>query len=139
MTPHFTIAELTASETALRRGLRNDPTLSDLRRLRALCEHILEPLRAEVGPLIVTSGYRSADLNRLVGGVPESAHRYGCAADVVPVRCSVEEAWRAVVRLGLPFDQAIWERRGERSEWLHVGIERPGEPTPRKQHFTIWR
>ena len=137
MTPHFSLAELTRSETALRRGIDNNPTLPDLRRLRLLAGTILEPLRAEVGALLVTSGFRSPPVNSLVGGVADSAHRYGCAADVVPVRVSVEEAWRAAKRLGLAFDQAIWERRG-RSEWLHIAIERPGT-SARGQHFTIWR
>jgi len=71
------------------------------------------------------------------GGVTDSAHRYGCAADLVPVRVSVEAAWRAAKRLELPYDQCIWERRGK-SEWLHIAIERPGT-TCRGQHFRIWR
>lgn len=137
MTEHFTISELTASETALRRGIDNAPKLGDLVRLRRLCDTLLEPLRDDVGPLIVTSGYRSVDLNTVVGGVADSAHRYGCAADLVPTTATVEAAWLAAKRLGLPYDQCIWERRGQ-SEWLHIAIERPGT-TCRGQHFRIWR
>lgn len=137
MTPHFTLAELIRSDTAMKRGIDNTPRLADLRRMLVLCKVLLEPLREEVGPLIVTSGYRSAELNAVIGGVTGSAHRFGCAADVVPARCSVEEAWLAAKRLELPYDQAIWERKGA-SEWLHIAIERPGD-SPRSMHFKIWR
>lgn len=133
----FSLTELTRSETALRRGIDNTPKADDLRRLLRLRGVLLDPLREDVGPLIVTSGFRSVELNTLVGGVADSAHRYGCAADLVPVQVSVEAAWLAAKRLGLPYDQCIWERRGK-SEWLHIAIERPGE-NPRSMHFKDWR
>ena len=72
-----------------------------------------------------------------MGGAPESAHRFGCAADLVPANFSVGSAWAAAQRLGLPYDQCIWERRGE-TEWLHIALPRPGE-TARGQAFRIWR
>lgn len=137
MTEHFSLEELTASDVARRRGIANEPKADDIRRLQQLCLQLLEPLREVTGPLRVTSGYRSAALNAAVGGAKDSAHRYGCAADLVPVRGSVETAWRAAQRLGLPYDQCIWERRGK-SEWLHIAIERPGT-VARRQAFTIWR
>src|SRR5690606_942871 len=122
----------------MKRGIDNTPRLADLRRMLVLCKVLLEPLREEVGPLIVTSGYRIAALNAVLPHAsPSSAHRFGCAADVLPARSSVEEAWLAAKRLALPYDQAIWERLGA-SEWLHIAIERPGE-NPRAMHFKHWR
>ena len=137
MTEHFSLEELTASDIARRRGIANEPKADDVRRLRQLCLLLLEPLREVTGPLRVTSGYRSAALNVAVGGTRDSAHRYGCAADVVPANFSVGSAWAAAQRLGLPYDQCIWERRGE-TEWLHIALPRPGE-TARGQAFRIWR
>ena len=71
------------SATALQRGYDNSPTKSVARQLRLLCEEVLQPLRDHWGaPIIVGSGYRCPRLNRAVGGVRNSDHLYGCAADI---------------------------------------------------------
>ena len=91
--------------------------------------NILDPLRAAWGGgIIVTSGYRSAALNKAVGGSPSSAHRYGLAADIVPAdkRICVFKAF--VVKWlkdnAINFDQYIDEQGGG-SEWVHIGIKSP--------------
>lgn len=79
----FELDELLRSETALNHGIENLPSWSDIENLHELVMDVLDPIRAQWGqPLVVTSGYRSAELNAKVGGVPASAHMIGCAADV---------------------------------------------------------
>lgn len=133
---HFTLEELTRSDTAMRLGMDNTPAPEHVRNLELLISELLEPLRAawEVRcrtegwgtPAIrISSGYRSPELNRAVGGVPTSAHCTGCAADTVPANGRLRE-YKAFCReflSGRPFDQLISE--GERPDgtprWIHVG------------------
>lgn len=80
---YFELDELLRSETALNCGIENLPSWSDIENLHELAMDVLDPIRAQWGqPLVVTSGYRSTELNAKVGGVPNSAHIIGCAADV---------------------------------------------------------
>lgn len=124
LSPHFTLAEVTAT----RHG-ENIPNEEEIERLRIVVLHA-EVIRAEFSPihgLTVTSGFRSEEVNRKIGGAPNSAHLYGCALDLVPNNpaVTIEEIWRWLPTSGLLYDQAIWEI-GERSQWLHYGLPRPG-------------
>lgn len=120
LSPHFALAEFTRSERADLLEIPNLPTPEEIENLRALCEAILEPARVALGRIYVSSGFRSEALNRAVGGAPESQHRRGEAADVVPLDAEVGDLFRLVVR-SLPFDQAIWEHGGR---WVHVSYSR---------------
>lgn len=83
LTHHFTLAELTASNTAHRLGLDNTPAQELLPRL-VLTAEMLERIRSTLGvPITVTSGYRAPEVNRAVGGVTSSDHAQGHAADIV--------------------------------------------------------
>lgn len=102
LSPHFSAEELGATDTG--------PQIHAS--LRALCLHVLEPVRALLGvPLRVTSGYRTRAHNEAIGGAPTSQHCLGLAADVVPVGMSAETAMMRIasaVRDGkLTLDQAI--------------------------------
>lgn len=80
---NFTLAELTASQTARALHIDNTPSEKVCWNLQRLCEDVLQPLRQAWGaPIVVTSGYRSRILNRKVGGASNSDHLYGCAADI---------------------------------------------------------
>lgn len=131
---YFTIKELCASATATRLGIKNEPSKAALVNLESLVLNILDPLRAAWGGgIIVTSGYRSAALNKAIKGSPTSAHRYGYAADIVPSdgRISVFKAF--VVKWlkdnAVNFDQYIDElsvdKDGKVKEWVHLGIKSP--------------
>ena len=86
---YFTISELTASATALREGIDNRPTESAYHILHVLVEQLLDPIREAWGePIVVSSGYRCKELNALVGGVKNSHHMLGCAADITAPLCS---------------------------------------------------
>lgn len=83
LTTHFSLAELTASNTALRLGLDNAPAPELLPRL-VLTAEMLERIRSTLcAPVTVTSGYRAPAVNRAVGGVTSSDHAQGHAADIV--------------------------------------------------------
>jgi hypothetical protein len=116
---HFRLRELIASPTADEHGIEirvvgNSPVY---RRLVALVDCVLEPLRRELGrPVYVTSGYRPPKLNELVGGAPDSQHTSGEAADIGVDRLSPYEVAEAIQRLDLPVDQCIYEF----GRWVHV-------------------
>ena len=81
---HFTIQELSASATAERLAIDNTPPHAARTMLTILVEQLLDPIRRRYGaPIIVTSGYRCPALNTAVGGVTNSHHIIGCAADIV--------------------------------------------------------
>ena len=80
---YFTISELTASATALREGIDNRPSKCAYHLLHVLVEQLLDPIREAWGePIVVSSGYRCKELNTLIGGVKNSHHMLGCAADI---------------------------------------------------------
>ena len=81
---YFTISELTASATALREGIDNRPSKCAYHLLHVLVEQLLDPIREAWGePIVVSSGYRCKELNTLIGGVKNSHHILGCAADII--------------------------------------------------------
>lgn len=82
LSAHFSLREFVMSAAAVRHNLPNLPDSDTERRLKALCDNVLEPLRRRFGRILITSGYRSPKVNALVGGVPTSQHVRGEAADL---------------------------------------------------------
>ncbi|WP_333992690.1 D-Ala-D-Ala carboxypeptidase family metallohydrolase [Burkholderia orbicola] len=133
LTPHFTLEELTRSDTARARQIDNTPTPVAAANLRRLAQ-TLERARALLGgrPMQITSGYRSPTLNRAVGGVPTSAHAQGLAADFVCAGFGAPiDVARRLAATELPFDQII----NEFSRWVHIGLAADGV-VPRRQLLT---
>lgn len=116
---YFTIEELCRSDTAQRLGLPNRPTAKATENLTALVDHVLDPLREEWGrPIIVNSGYRCKALNKAVGGVANSQHLLGEAADITAGSRQFNRLlFQLIQDLGLPFDQLIDESG---MSWIHV-------------------
>ena len=114
---YFTFDELTYSRTAVENGLLNRPGATERDNLAQLVERLLDPLRERLGePIAILSGYRSPEVNTLVGGVTDSQHTLGEAADCYCL--AGPERLLAVLRAsGLPFDQAIVYRR---RNFLHL-------------------
>lgn len=109
LSPHFTLAEMTRSTTAIRKGIPNVPSTDQVRALKLLCEKVLEPVRAHFGaPVFVTSGYRSPRLNVAIGGSASSQHCAGEAADFTVQGESNFEVclW---MQANLDYDQLILE------------------------------
>lgn len=121
LSPHFTLREMTFSQTAMRLGIPNVPGPVMVNRLRSLCKNILEPVRKEFGPFSPTSGYRGSDLNEILGGSKNSQHMMGEAADFKPFgACTLMVAeW---IERELDFDQLILEYFDPKlpdSGWVH--------------------
>ena len=121
--PHFTIEELTRSQTATRNGINNMPDdLSDLMRIAWFLESLRTKIRMEYpnAVIIVSSGYRSPELNLIIGGSKTSAHMKGLAADIsCPDLTPLELAqFIAGTMADESFDQVIHEF----SRWVHVGL-----------------
>ena len=118
----FSWEEMTYSRRAVEKGLDNRPGAEARKALEHLVLHLLDPLRRLYGkPIAVTSGYRCEEVNRLVGGVPDSQHVKGEAAD-----CYVPDAGELLAvlrRSGLVFDQAIHYRK---RNFLHLSLKRSG-------------
>ena len=86
LSENFSLREMTRSCTAQRKGIDNTPPPQAVEKMELLCQRILQPIRDRwCKPIIVGSGYRCAELNRAVGGVKNSDHLYGCAADIKTV------------------------------------------------------
>lgn len=116
LSEHFSLAEFTTSQTAARLGIPNRPTQQHINNMVELCENVLDPARSKLGQLIVSSGYRSADLNKAIGGSRTSQHCFGEAADIITPRMNLLEAAQWIATSGLPFDQLIYEF----DSWIHV-------------------
>jgi zinc D-Ala-D-Ala carboxypeptidase len=135
LSEHFTLEELTASDTALRKGIKNIPDEATTKNLTHLANE-LEKVRAILGkPMIITSGFRCLELNRHIGSNDTSQHVLGLAADFVCPDfgsphsiCSKLEEEKA--KLG--FQQMIWEFK----QWVHYGVA-PIGATPNLQVATI--
>jgi hypothetical protein len=138
LSPNFSRAEFEHSETAVAHGIVNVMGSIALANARSLCANILEPLRRKVGrPLILTSGFRSLPVNRLVGSADTSQHVLGQAADINDGRSRYELA-QDIAQSDLDFDQLILEayHLGDPlSGWVHVS-RRPNGPQ-RRQILTI--
>ena len=133
LSPNFSLAQLIHSDTANQHGLSNQPLPAHLPNLKRLAAR-LESVQRRLGhPLIITSAYRSPEVNRLVGGVPRSRHALGLAADIAcPTFGAPIEVARALAASRIAFDQVILEY----GRWVHFGLAPAGE-TPRRQLLTI--
>ncbi len=122
LSDHFTLEEMTRTGT----GLPNVPSEAEVEALKGLCSSVLEPIRAEWGPIRIGSGYRSPDVNARAGGVPGSQHCLGEAADIVPIEAGLDMVFDWIVKAGaIRFGQCIREEKGG-SRWIHVSLPRAG-------------
>jgi len=146
---NFTIGELIQSSTANRLGIDNNPT-STVRVHLTETITLLESIRAEweeycaehslgTPAIRVSSGYRSHELKKAVGGVKNSAHVEGYAADLQPVNGKQDEFEKFFAtefsHMGYAFDQIIIEK-SKTSRWVHVGYKR-ADGKQRRQCFTL--
>lgn len=130
---YFTLGELTRSDTAGRLGIKNTCTREEAANLMELVAKVLDPLREAYGkPITVNSGYRSARLNRAVGGKPTSQHVRGEAADITAGSREENKKLIEIIRGNLEYDQLIDEKDGS---WVHVSYKRVGKN--RKQFLKL--
>ena len=135
VTMHFTIEEMYASDKAKALGIDNKPSVQKMINLVYLCAFVLEPLRVAMGePIRVSSGFRCEKLNKAVGGVYNSQHLKGQAADL-DIGGDIEKGrrWFNYIKDHLPFDQLIWEHNAAGVYWIHVSFVYPDFGKNRKQ------
>ena len=84
LSKHFKLAEFTKSQIAARNGLKNLPGAGEVKNLENVCYEILEPVRAKFDekPVLITSGFRSLEVNRILGSSDSSQHCKGQAVDL---------------------------------------------------------
>ena len=135
VTMHFTVEELYASDTAKRLGINNKPTIQKMINLVYLAAFVLEPLRVAMGrPINISSGYRCEQLNKAVGGVYNSQHLKGQAADInIEGDIAFGRKVFDYIKNHLTFDQLIWEHDKKGTYWVHVSYVFPDFGKNRKQ------
>lgn len=134
LTPHFTLEELTASETADRNGWDNNPNDVELANLTRLAD-FLEQVKVVLGgkAIMVNSAFRSKMVNDAVGSKDSSQHRVGCAADIRVPSMTPDEVVKAIIASGIAYDQVIREF----DRWTHISIPNSSSGVPRKQALII--
>lgn len=130
LSKNLTLAEVIRSETAKRRGVSNIPTDAHIANFKLLAEKVFQPIRDHFGvPIHISSGYRSAALNKAIGGAASSQHCTGEAIDIDMDGTSVTNAQIFnYIKDNLEFDQLIWEFGTDTNpDWVHVSYESTGK------------
>ena len=141
LSKYVSLSEVTKSDTASRRGISNEPTPEHLENLKTICTEVFDKVREHFGvPIYISSGYRSAALNKAIGGSSTSDHNLGRALDL-------DQDFRSngitnmdvfkFIKDNLEFDQLIYEFGNSKNpDWVHVGY-RNGEN--RKQILVAYK
>jgi hypothetical protein len=132
LSEHLSLAEVTRSETAKRRGISNMPIEAHIANFKLLAEKVFEPIRNHFGkPIHISSGYRSAALNKAIGGAASSQHCSGEAIDIDMDGHAGGVTNKMVfdyIKDNLEFDQLIWEFGTDANpDWVHVSYESTGK------------
>jgi len=142
LSKNFSLPEMLRSQLAERQGITEQfsPPPKVVAALKALCEKVLQPLRDSLGkPVTVSSGYRCARLNALVGGSPTSDHVKGQAADLNFYDNGREDNLKLaaeVMKLNLPFKQMILEGGTvDNPRWIHLSYDAGGKKNRRELLF----
>ena len=131
MTPHFTLAELTATSHRQFDNTPNEAETANLQRLAEFLEQVKTALDGK--PIMINSGFRSKQVNDSVGSRDSSQHRIGAACDFRVPGMTPDAVVRAVMAAGLPFDQIIREF----DAWTHISVTNTPDGTPRRQALII--
>ena len=129
LSANFSLAEMTKSQTATRKGIRNEPSTEHVENLIHLAEAVLQPVRDHFGKaVVISSGYRSPELCEAIGSSSKSQHARGEAADFeIPGVDNMQLAtW---INKNCNFDQLIlefYEPGDPNSGWVHCSAVREG-------------
>lgn len=137
-TKNFSYDELIASATAKRLGLSNIPNEEEKERLRQLAEDILQPIRdAWRAPIVVTSGFRSEQVNKAVGGVKTSQHRLGEAADIkVGGKERNKKLFNFIYKMISKGDIKVGQLIDEYNyQWIHISLPRKNKENNQILHI----
>jgi hypothetical protein len=119
LSTHVTLKEFQVSGIATLRNLNNQMNESQIASAKLLCENVFEPLRIYLNtPIQISSGFRSLQVNRLIGGAKTSQHTKGEAMDI-----KIDAKGFNFIKDKLDFDQLIWEfGNNENPQWVHVSF-----------------
>ena len=121
MNLNFKISELIHSETSIKNNINNMPDINSLDNMLELICYCLQPLREKIKkPMIITSGYRNSEVNKLVGGVANSQHTKGQAVDFVISGMTVEQIINFIKANNIEFDECI----NEYNKWCHISYNK---------------
>ena len=129
LSKNFTLSELTKSQTAVRKNIKNEPSTAHVENLIHLAETVLQPIRDHFGkPVVISSGYRSPELCEAIGSSSKSQHARGDAADfeIMGVDNMQLAMW---INKNTDFDQLIlefYEPGDPNSGWVHCSAVREG-------------
>jgi len=134
LSPHFTLEELTHSEVAARNGWDNSPKQEEIANLQRLA-YLLEKVKEAVGGklVIISSGFRSKQVNDAVGSKDSSQHRLGCAADIRVPGMTPRQVVEACITASVLFDQIILEF----DAWTHISVSTDPTLAPRHSRLII--
>lgn len=131
LSKNLSVAEVTKSATAIKHDISNEPTIEHLENLKALAQNVFQPLREHFGkPIGITSGYRSEELNKRIGGSSTSQH---CKGEAIDIDADVFGGLTNAQIFGyledhVVFDQLIWEfGTNTEPDWVHVSYKRDGK------------
>ena len=116
---NFKFSELIHSDTAIKKNINNMPDINSLDCMLDLIYFCLQPIREDFNlPLIITSGYRCAEVNKIVGGASNSQHLKGQAADFIIKNKTPAEIINQILKTNIEFDQLI----NEYNRWVHISF-----------------
>jgi len=140
LSKNFSLKELTASQTAVRKGIDNNPNEDQIDALQKLCENVLQPIRDHYAtPVTVSSGFRSIALCEAIGSSSTSQHAKGQAADFEIFGVSNQELAHYIDK-NLDYDQLIleyWNPEEKNSGWIHCSFK--NKEDNRKQFLRAYR
>jgi len=122
LSKNFSLAEITRSNTAKRIGIKNEPNKEHLNNIQALIRKVVQPLRDAIGPIRISSGYRSPELNRAISGSNKSQHCKGQALDLQfweNGEMNNKKIYDWILSSGIDFDQMINEFD---YSWIHISF-----------------
>ena len=121
MTLNFKISELIHSDTAVKNGINNTPDTNSFDNMLELIVNCLQPIRNKLGkPMIITSGYRNSQVNKLVAGAATSQHTKGQAADFTVNGMPPAKVIEFIKNSGIEYDQLI----NEYNQWTHISYNK---------------
>jgi hypothetical protein len=128
LSEHLDLAEVVKSDSAKRRGISNMPTPEHIENFKKLAVNVFEPIRKHFGvPIHISSGYRSKELNAVIGGVKTSDHLFGMAIDLDQQGHGSGVTNKQVfdfIKANLKFKQLIWEGGTKQEpDWVHVSYD----------------
>lgn len=132
LSQHLDLSEVTRSESAKRNGISNMPIALHIENFKLLAEKVFEPVRLHFGcPIHISSGYRSVELNKCIGGSLTSQHCTGEAIDIDMDNSTSGVTNKMVfdyIKDNLVWDQMIWEFGDSNNpDWVHVSYESTGK------------